>query len=633
MADKPTMQDLNTSLSAIFADNAKSRSNEINAANSPKPVSQPSEIDWNSLLRDGGYRQIGSNLRNDDERFELASALATQDLENRVSKRGRTDTAHRDLTKKYFKELGGKDTYGIDGKLGVHDDLLGTLMNIDDTLEEKVYQPLGGLIDAGFDNTVGNLVGLVSKDAGDFVKNIASGEDLSWIPRVAGDVATWAIPGASGLKVAGLLGKGLSENARSFNQALSGRDLMTGEKLDDTQRFANALAGTAGTVLTALPGGGILKGSQRKALRSAIPGQRKAMKEAAEAAEAADKAALDDATRVAAERMFGHGENNLDLLANARALETAGLTDEQLKAAVNGITRPFDDIVKGIGEVQKTAPGQPAAIGMLNDLDRQILPMSTFDRSIFASGSPEAVDAAEGFLSRITPQRIWDRIGSRGERAVAKATERQATKEAEGKAAKAAADTAAEKTAKDEAGEAVDEAVKAVTEETPVKKGFLSNLLGGRKKADETVADKALNKMDVLPGNAMMLGNAILQNSAALGSDSNGIVDDLAALGREGTPMLQMAPVLAAGYIPGVRGRIRPSRLRGSAKYPTYSPLATNYALRSDILGKQIRDAQQGSTQLSDVDLQLLEQLLKGYTPSSAASRVAGSSENSNKEE
>lgn len=116
---------------------------------------------------------------------------------------------------------------------------------------------IGNGLDWIADNTVGNLLGLVSDDLGNGFKNQFNGEDLSVIPDVLETIGLAAIPGAGPWLA---LGKGALQNSTNLYEGMTGKDSVTQENLTDQQALGRLGSGVLGTALSAVPGAG--KGAQ-----------------------------------------------------------------------------------------------------------------------------------------------------------------------------------------------------------------------------------------------------------------------------------------------------------------------------------------------------------------------------------
>lgn len=151
---------------------------------------------------------------------------------------------------------------------------------------------IGNAIDWVNDNTVGNLLGLVSEDTGNIWKNMFDGKDLAIIPDTLETIGLAAIPGAG---PALALGKGLLQNSTNLYEGVTGKDSITQENLTDQQALGRLGSGVLGTALSAVPGAGkgvqeaVAKGMAKElaegtAKNAAKSGASKAAEEAAKVA-------------------------------------------------------------------------------------------------------------------------------------------------------------------------------------------------------------------------------------------------------------------------------------------------------------------------------------------------------------
>jgi hypothetical protein len=225
------------------------------------------------------FQNLGKNTSSDSEKYAAAVAMARNDLAgknvDRTTFKNAIDSYYNTMgASKSGREMRGEDSW-TDFVQGVND------------FTHGVNTGIGNGIDWLWDNGVGKFTDLVAgKEAGDAVKNFMTGEDLSIIPDIASDVLLtipgWTIP----LVVA----KEGFRNADNFNEAISGKDSVTLEDLDDSQRAAKAALGTMGVGLSVLPGVGkaksianIAKNSSAAAKKTAA-GTSKALDAAEEAA-------------------------------------------------------------------------------------------------------------------------------------------------------------------------------------------------------------------------------------------------------------------------------------------------------------------------------------------------------------
>lgn len=221
-----------------------------------------------------------SNYTNDDQRYQAAVALADNSLDGQ---RNVKRSMYKNTIDKYFKQLGGTKS----GRDMRGENVWTDFVDRANEFTTDFNNGLGSLIDAGFDSTVGNLAHVIGgKDAGDAVKNLATGEDVAILPDIATDVALAATLYGIPLVVA----KEGFRNADNFSNFINGKDAVTLKDLDAGQRAANAVLGLGGTALAAVPGIGKVKAlskvakSEAKAAKEALPKAQKTYEEAIKAA-------------------------------------------------------------------------------------------------------------------------------------------------------------------------------------------------------------------------------------------------------------------------------------------------------------------------------------------------------------
>lgn len=576
-----TVNDLNLHLGSLGKAAEQSGSDRVEQAGT-KNLGPMSASDWQTYLSQDYLNKAAGNFAEGDDmgRFDLAKALANQDLENHVSARSdnknvplaRNDRNLRELTKHYFKQLGGSDTFDVDYQFGMYDPTLKALSDFGDIVEENIYKPIADVIDFGFDNTIGNAAGFINKDLGDTVKNFASGEDLTWIPSTVADIATWYLPGGAALKIPALLAKGVTDNSKSITQFLSGKDTSTGEDLNSVQRAINGAAGLGGTLLTALPGAGVLKGSQRKFAQDLMAKNADVAKaiESAEALESARTGFKDALKTARSNKALSESNPGLtQLIENSPELKKAkGALDEAVSARNTAKVSP---------EEYQEYVDATNALKQLNN--SSVLPNDVAFGEFAAPGIPSRLEQA---IENLNPTTRMQRMFGEG---------------AEQAGEKAAKETA-ENTVTEAAEGAADEAAEAVAKEAEKPQGFLRTLLGaGKKKAGKAAETAKASVPDILRGNALMGGNALVQGAAGMGSDFEGI-SDLADVYPE------YLATAALGFIPGMRNR----NIRANKRYAPITP----YSVRADMLGKMVADTYNGKNAFSDDDISVLQLLLQG---------------------
>ena len=244
------------------------------------------------------------NQRNANDRanyaYDVALNLAKRDQENDRRTRGFANfNTEADLTSKadkYYEQL----MNGAEHPKG--SEIRG---------ENLFTQALGGIREGinGFNNMVGtgldwgvdrvgDLVGAVTgrDDWKQSIQDATTGEDLAIIPDILEDIGLVALTGPVG--GAALLGaKGLLQNTDNFQEALTGKDHLTGEALTGGQRLANAAAGLGGTALTMLPGFSAAKAGTKlvgNELKAGVKTAEDALAKTSDKAEQALKRAIKD---------------------------------------------------------------------------------------------------------------------------------------------------------------------------------------------------------------------------------------------------------------------------------------------------------------------------------------------------
>lgn len=277
------------------------------------------------------------NQRNVNDRanyaYDVALNLARRDQEQDRRRRGFANfNTEADLTfkaDKYYDQL----MQGAEHPTGAQ--IRG---------ENAFTQALGGIREGinGFNNMIGtgidwgvdrfgDLVGAVTgrDDWRQSIQDATTGEDLAIIPSILTDIGLVALTGPVG--GAALLGaKGLLQHSDNFQEALTGIDHITGERLTDGQRLANTAAGLGGTALTMLPGMSAAKAGEKLIGKELAEKGGKAAKEGLESAEAAiqktSKSAGEDLAKYMKE------ENPASKLSDDLTKINAGIVD--------GIKRP-----------------------------------------------------------------------------------------------------------------------------------------------------------------------------------------------------------------------------------------------------------------------------------------------------
>lgn len=585
------MADISELNSVRFKNSLNSRDQQTEQDSKSSPVPEDRN-DWESFFSSADFGNLANSIGNDNsKRFELATMLAEQDLANNISGMRRNDRNFRDLTDMYFYDkLGGSKegqyAFDTDKARGTDSALFNMFDTINGGLNDYLFQPIGDAIDFVGDNTLGNIIGLVNPEAGKDFKNALSGEDLAWIPSAAFDIGTWALPGSWAWKIPTLVAKGLIENSGSFNRAITGRDQHTGEALDEGQRFLNALAGTAGTALTALPGAGVTKG-----LRAA---------KGAKTVEAGGKEAALEARRLEQEGL-------------QKQLSAASDPDEIAKIQKE-LKEKGDEVLAAEDAFAKVKNVPQTAFDVSADTGKKLPQGGLFD----VAGTPYTVPQ--------TAKRVFGDAAeylSEGSRASRKASREAAQKEIQ--TAKELRDQAAEaysklkrtdpgkKKAREEQAAANQLLTEAEAKGNPFQRAWSSVM---RPRADGKLLPQMPSPAQMIGGQSMMGLNEAIQNSANLGSESQGLIEDWSALADNDEARRGAVFAHALGLIPGLGNK---SARRYGRRMPSYGYLA-----RTDLAGKNLANAYGWEgIEPSDMDLAILAQALRLGNFDSAAKQVA----------
>ena len=273
------------------------------------------------------------NLKTDEQKYAAANELAKQDLSGQS---GITRGQYKEAIDKRLGELGSSksgreirgDNYWTDFVTGVNDAI------------DTVNTGIGNAVDWTFDNTVGNLAGLVNDDAGEAVKNFANGSDLAFIPDMASDVLLATVGGVPGLLA--VLGKEAFRSSDTLGKAITGKDAITQENLDAGERWANAGLGTLGLALAAIPGAGKAKNI---AAMASDKGAKKTAETAAKGFADANEKFLDDSTKSALEKLGITIDENgkIDAKAMDEAAKASKKAYEQNKSVYDTATKNLED--------------------------------------------------------------------------------------------------------------------------------------------------------------------------------------------------------------------------------------------------------------------------------------------------
>lgn len=190
----------------------------------------------------------------DDAKYVIATKAAQERLKD-VD--GVTDNKMKEeIDKIYEGELGAEKTgKQIRGENEVTN-FFGNALNVIDTINNSVGTGLDGV----FDFAVNTLVNPWNKEMGDTLQQAFDGEDLAFIPDIAGDIGLSLIPYA-GLPL--VIAKNAIQQSNNLTEAFSGKDNVTQEDLDGMQRAGKLLTSLGAIGLSAIPGGGIVKNATK----------------------------------------------------------------------------------------------------------------------------------------------------------------------------------------------------------------------------------------------------------------------------------------------------------------------------------------------------------------------------------
>ena len=637
---------IDTHLGSVFRDPTASSSPAI-----PKDatvVKQPATIDWSPLLEKDNLgktgTRLGGGMSGNAAKFDLATALASQDLSEGISGMDRTDENFQRLAQQYYQYLGGEEggvdfnrTFGLPSSNTAAGQLFEGIDAIGSFLDNNVYNPIGKGIDFAFDNTVGNLAGIVGgEELGDKVKNWKTGEDLAWIPSAAIDIGTWLLPGGNVAKAVGLGAKGLVDFRKNFEQGFSGRDQNTGQELNGYQQAANILAGGLGTALGMFPGAGVLKGIERGSMAKGLKNHSdEVVKKAEDVLSKIDRpergfkpkktstteGLLDYYGTKDKRYQFPRWLQNDEAYKNAQGIpwQEAHLPHEFPKQG-SPYREPWHDISE-LGRSYRNPEGKE----LFEKFSNSPWPVSPGKAQIEAGGKglygralENAPKSFKEFGERVNPvtrgREAWQKVLDSS----AKKKAKNAVNGAEENLKKAKDVLKEAENAGDEAlvGEAK-QAVTKMTEALEEAKAAYSNLPGKDPKAlKDALGDikntKAVPKMgygpDILRNTGLNMLNLGLQSSAALGSESENIVSD--TMNQILNDPLSLIGIGAMGGMP----KFWNTRMRNAG----FSPLARS-SFQADMIAKMIQDANSGQRMLDENDLILLNLLLSGQNPKEAA--------------
>lgn len=574
----------------------------------------------------GGYssKLSGTAEQRARDLYSLASMLA-QEQANEASKDKRY-WIDRPTSKKNLRESANaiyQQMLGPDAPADLADwdqnKILGYTDNwvrdLSDWMDD-VGGTIGTGIDWAFDNSVGTLAGVIGGDkAGDSVRNWMTGDDLSWIPGAAVDIAALGLSGGALAPV--VAARNAVAYSDQFNNALTGVDQITGQELNDQQRSIAGLAGLAGTALSAIPGTAAARGLGKTAAKAAGEAAEKTAKEGVEkagseltAATANQSSAIkalqkkyglsDDAIK----ELFKDGKLDEEaitrLRGTERAAEKAALANgTKSGSATTTMPTPIKNLIGGINDDDALKAINEAAQQVAERTAAKTAAEETLANAAAAAAARNsAFDNAFGFLkTRMSPKELANNteIGQalNGTKVNPRSISsiRQAIDAVSGK-----------------------QAVRNFRADQNLAKQLTNGvtLTEAEQKAAQEAADRvaAASNGRSLGKFGANLGMSLLQNSANLGADSDNLITDSWDLvsdpNRWGT-LAELGLLSLVGRRPGYR----PSSLSTRGISPN-----ARYGMQGDMFMRALREANPGID--DDSLLELYYMIMEGQTPEKA---------------
>lgn len=358
------------------------------------------------------YAETGKNADTDQEKYQAAVAAARNGFS------GRDDVSREEFKNAIddnFAAYGGSVT----GREMRGETPLSDLAHGINDFTRGVNVGIGNLLDAGFDNTVGNFAGLFDENLGSAVKNLATGEDLAVIPDIASDVLL-SLPGWT---VPLVIAKELARNSDDIHEAVSGKDSLTLEDLDAGQRAAKGFSSALGVGLSAIPGIGKIRSlaevASKKGSKATMEAAEKAVKEKAtaaekELAEAKKKApnlfeesdaGVSPREKWATEQQMARSQKLVDNWDSVKGQYDADTAGKVLASAKKNV----EEGSKKLGEMSRKAEGQDLA----NTVRQAVLSSPTaMPANAELKLAQEALDSAEEFAGKSTAGRVAQIFGN-----------------------------------------------------------------------------------------------------------------------------------------------------------------------------------------------------------------------------
>ena len=210
-------------------------------SSSPSQLNTPKSSSWSDQ---GSFSRALDAARANNDRGASKYILATQMAKDKFSEDPDVDrTIFRNSVDDIYnsiKEDGDMSAAEVRGENPVQQFGRAVGEGID-TLNKGI----GSGLDWLWDNTVGNLVGAFDSGNGEWVKNLFTGEDLSLLPDIAEDV----LLSATGWGIPLVVGKNFAQRTDQIAEGLSGRDSITGEKLDSWRQLGKLGEAGLGTFM------------------------------------------------------------------------------------------------------------------------------------------------------------------------------------------------------------------------------------------------------------------------------------------------------------------------------------------------------------------------------------------------
>lgn len=232
-------------------------SKQVQDMRNAKPKSDKGQADISNW--EGAIREAEDSKDPNASKYKLAVEMVNSQIGNEQTL---GDKEYREAIDATYAQMDPtEDASALRGEDPIKNGIRGAREVIDGITD------LGGKgIDILWDNTVGNLAGVLSGGAtaitgGDFDEGFDAGRQSvsDWVNEDTGSIAAdilldlglAAIPGV-GIGLAA--GKNAIQNSENIYEALTGVDDITGETIDMPQRLMKGAVGVGGTALSAVPG-------------------------------------------------------------------------------------------------------------------------------------------------------------------------------------------------------------------------------------------------------------------------------------------------------------------------------------------------------------------------------------------